>query len=116
MLPKAKPVELAPNAGLAGWVPNVAVVVAAGAAPKANGPRVLLETGVAFELLLPKLNGLAAAAAEPKVGCVVGASKAGFPNAKVDCVDVEVGAAVEVELVIAKPPNEAVVVVMLGVV
>lgn len=113
MLPKPKPVELAPNAGLAGWVPNVAAVVV-GAAPKEKGPKALLETGVGFEALLPKVNGFAAAAAEPKLGCVVGNSNAGFPNVKEDWVEVEVGAVVDVELVMLKPPNEAAVVVRLG--
>lgn len=104
--PKAKPVELAPNVGLAG-VPKVVAVVAA-FAPKVKGAGAGLEAGVDDAPPPPKVNGFGGAAEEPKVDCAAGASNAGFPKAKVDWV--VAGAAVEAVLVIAKPPNEAVVV------
>lgn len=81
--PKAKPVELVPNAGLAG-VPKVVAVVAT-AAPKLKGAGVGLEAGV-DDAPLPKVKGFGGAAEEPKVdcNCAAGASKDDFPNAKVD--------------------------------
>lgn len=111
MPPKAKPVELAPKAGLAG-VPKVVAVVAA-AEPKVKGAGAVLEAGVDVEPLTPKAGGFGGAAEEPKVGCTAGASNADFPKVKVDCV-VEVAAAVEAVGAMAKPPNEAVVVFWLG--
>lgn len=112
--PKAKPVELAPNAGLAG-VPKVLAVVAA-VAPKVNGAGAGagagLEAGVDDAPLPPKVKGFGGAAEEPKVDGAAGASNADFPKVKVDWV---VGAAVvEDVLAMAKPPNEAVVVFWLG--
>lgn len=65
MPPKAKPVVLGPNVGLAG-VPKVAAVVA-GVVPKVKGAVVGLEAGVDDAPLLPKGNGFGAAAEEPKV-------------------------------------------------
>lgn len=108
--PKAKPVVLPPNAGLAG-VPNVVAVVAGGA-PKVKGAGAGAGLGAGADDATPlaKLNGFGAAAVEPKVdaGAAGGASKDDFPKAKVDWV--VAGAAVETVLAMAKPPNEAVVV------
>lgn len=112
MVPKAKPV--APKAGLTG-VPKLgaAVVVAVlAAAPKLKGAGAeeAVAAGVDEAPPVPKVKeAFGGAAEEPKVDCVAGASNAGFPKGKVDWV-VEVGAAEEVVLAIAKPPNEAVVV------
>lgn len=112
--PNAKPVELAPNAGLAG-VPKVLAVVAA-AAPKVNGAGAGagagLEAGVDDAPPPPKVKGFGGAADEPKVDAAAGASNAGFPKVKVDWV--VAAAAVEEVLAMAKPPNEAVVVFWLG--
>lgn len=104
--PKAKPVELAPNAGLAG-VPKVVAVVAAAAAPKVKGAGVGLEAGV-DDVPLPKVKGFGGAAEDPKVDCAAGASNDGFPNTKLDWV--AVAGVVEAVLAMPKPPNEAVVV------
>lgn len=110
MPPKAKPVALPPNAGLAG-VPKVVAVVAA-VAPKVKGAGAGLVAGVDDAPPAPKEKGFGGAAEEPKVDCAAGASNADFPNANVDWV---VGAAVvEAVLAIAKPPNEAVVVFWVG--
>lgn len=80
--PKPKPVEPAPNAGLAG-VPKVVAVVAA-AAPKAKGGGAGWEAGVDEAPPLPKVNGFGGAAEEPKVDCAPAASNDGFPKGKVD--------------------------------
>ncbi len=69
--PKAKPVELAPNAGLAGVPKLVAVVTAA--APNGKGGGAGLEAGAADAALPPKVKGFGAAAEEPKVDCAAGA-------------------------------------------
>lgn len=108
--PNAKPVELAPNAGLAG-VPKVLAVVAA-AAPNVNGAGAGLEAGVVEAPPPPKVKGFGGAAEEPKVDGAAGASNADFPKAKVDWV--VAAAVVEEVLAMAKPPNEAVVVFWLG--
>lgn len=66
MPPKAKPVELAPKAGLV-RVPKLVAVVAA-PAPNANGGGVGLDAGVDVAPLPPKLNGFGVGAADvPKV-------------------------------------------------
>lgn len=115
--PKAKPVEAEPNVGLAG-VPKVVAVVAP-VEPKVNGAGAAagagLGAGVDDAVLFPKANvfcDAAAAAAEPNADAVAGVSNAGFPKANVDCV--VVAAAVEAEPAMAKPPNEAVVVLAAG--
>lgn len=71
--PKAKPVELAPNAGF-DWVPKLDAVVAA-PAPKGKGVGVGFEAGVDDAPPPPKVNclGGAAAAEGPKVDCAAGA-------------------------------------------
>lgn len=67
MPPNAKPVELAPNAGLA-VLPKLEVVVTA-AVPKAKGAGAGLEAGVADAPPTPKVKGFGAGAAdEPNVG------------------------------------------------
>lgn len=86
--PKAKPVELAPNAGLVG-VPKLGAVVAAGAGaedPKVNGAGAgaAVAAGVADAPPTPKVKGLEGADDEPKAGCAAGASKAGLEKVKVD--------------------------------
>lgn len=103
--PKAKPVELAPNAGLVG-VPKlgaVVVVVGAGAeAPKGNGAGAgaAVAAGVADAPTAPKVKGFGVADEEPNADWAAGASKAGLVKEKVDWV-VEAGAAVETALAIA---------------
>lgn len=72
MPPKAKPVELAPKAGLVG-VPKLEAVVTA-AAPKGKGGGVGFEAGVDDAPLPPKVNGFGGSAAEePNVDCTAGA-------------------------------------------
>lgn len=94
LAPKAK---LPPNAGLAGF-------------PKVKGAGAGLEAGAADAPPAPKVNGFGAAE-ELKVGCAAGASNVDFPNVNVDwVVEVAAAEAVEAVLVIAKAPNEAVVV------
>lgn len=107
--PKAKPVDVAPNAGLAG-VPKV-VAVEAATVPKLNGAGVGLVAGV-DEAPLVNAKGFDGAAEEPKVESAAGASNDDFPNPKVAWV-VAAGA-VEAVLAMPKPPNEAVVVFWLG--
>lgn len=80
------------------------------AAPKAKGAE--LEAEAEDAPPAPKGKGLGAAE-ELKVGCAAGASNAGFPKAKVEGV-VEGAAAVDAVVVIAKAPNEAVVVLWPG--
>lgn len=102
-----KLVELAPNGSLAG-VPKLDAVVAAGA-PKLKGAGAGLEAGVDVAPPPPKGNGFGGAAAvELKVDCAAD----GFPKPNVDWV--VGGAVVEAVLAMAKPPNEAVVVLWLG--
>lgn len=108
--PKPKPVEPAPNVGLAG-VPKLEAVVEA-VAPKLKGAGAGLEAGVDVTPPPPKVNGFGGAAVELKVDCVAGASNDGFPKLNVDWV--VGGAVVEAVLAIAKTPNEAVVVLWLG--
>lgn len=69
--PKAKPAEVAPNAGLAGVAKLVAVVTAT--VPKGKGGGAGLEAGVDDTPLFPKVNGFGVAAEEPKVDCTAGA-------------------------------------------
>lgn len=110
-MPKGKPVELAPNAGLAGVAKLDAVVAAA--APKGKGGGAGLAAGVDDAPTLPKVKCFGGAAEELKVGCTAGASNDDFPKVKVDWVGaaaVVVGAV----LAMAKPPNEAGVVFWLG--
>ena len=108
--PKPKPVELAPNAGLAG-VPNVVPVVAA-ADPKLKEAWAGLGAGVDDAVLLPKLNGFGCAPDEPKFDCGAGGPKEDFPKGNVDWVGAV--AVVGAALAMAKPPNEAVVEFWLG--
>lgn len=108
--PKAKPVELAPNAGLTG-VPKLDAVVAA-AAPNVKGA----EAGADVDdVPMPANgNGFDDAAGELKADWAAGASNDGFPKVNEDWV-VVVAAVVEVVLAKAKPPKEDVVVFWLGV-
>lgn len=84
--PKPKPVELAPNAGLAVVPKPVAVVTAA--APQGTGGGVGLEAGVDDAPLPPKGNGFGGGAAEePKLDCGAEEPKVGCAaeEPKVDC-------------------------------
>lgn len=77
-MPKAKPVELAPNAGFVGVTKLVVVVTAA--APKVNGGGAEFEAVVDDGPLPPNGNGLGGCEAEePNVVCVV-------DEPKTDCV------------------------------
>lgn len=99
MVPKPKPVELPPNAGLPGVPKLVAVVVAA--APNAKGDE------VGAGALDPKVKGFGGAAVELKADGAVDGSKADFPKGNVDCVvdGVAVVVAAAVVLARAKPPK-----------
>lgn len=123
--PKAKPVEVAPNAGLAGVPKVVAVVAPVDPKGKGVGPAVEgagFDAGVDDALPFPKVKGFGAAGAEPKVDCGAGASNAVFPKVNVDCVVAAATVVVVEEAVpamavpamaepaMAKPPNDAVVV------
>lgn len=68
-MPNAKPVELAPNAGLVGVTK---LVVVAAAAPKVNGDGAELEVAVDDVPPPPNVNGFGGCDAEgPNVVCVV---------------------------------------------
>lgn len=113
MPPKENPVELPPNAGGAG-VPKLGAVVAA-VEPNGKGGGAVFPAGAAGAPLPPKVKGFGAGAEEPKVGCAAGAAGAwnDFPKVKVDWVEA-VAVVVEAVLAMAKPPNEAAVVVCIG--
>lgn len=81
--PKAKPAELAPNAGL---------VVVTAAAPKGKGGGAVLGAGVDEAAPLPpKENCFGAAVAEPKVDCAeepkVACAAGAAEEPKVDCAE-----------------------------
>lgn len=105
-MPNAKPVELAPNANLAG-VPNVvAVVVAAPPKVKGAGAGVGEGAAAAAATLAPKPKGFAAAA--PGKVDAAGDSNVDLPKEKVDWL-AGAAAVVVVALVMPKPPKDAVV-------
>lgn len=104
-----------PNAGGAG-VPKLGAVVTA-VEPKGKGGGAVLAVGAAGAPLPPKVKGLGAAAEAPRAGCAAGAAGAwydDFPKVKVGWVKAAGAAAVEAVLAMAKPPNEAAVVVCIG--
>lgn len=110
-MPNAKPVELAPNASLAGVPKVVAVVVAA--PPNVNGAGAGVGEGAATAAatLAPNPKGFAAVA--PGKVDAAGDSNVDLPKEKADWL-AGAAAVVVVALVMPKPPKDAVVAIWAG--